>query len=279
MSLSALHSKTAAAAPSRQAPTCIARPRLVQVRRTAGPSTSADACSCSSSSRAAVVARAAANSANDMARWQQQVRDGSVANVSVKQAVDLMQQGWVLLDVRPPGEVDKVAINGAVNVPLFVEDPSTSFSTAMKKFAAVSTGGWWLGGTHMIPNNDFLAQVQAQVPKDKGIIIGCQKGLRSLAGAEQLARAGYGKIAWINGGFDTARPGDLSTSNGKDIRYAGIGGLSEVLGWTEVQQEENAGQFMGGVNGVLSIVAVILAADIALFGYEQVMYMMGTPMK
>jgi hypothetical protein len=62
--------------------------------------------------------------------------------------------------------------------------------------------------------------VQAAVPKDKGIIIGCQKGLRSLAAAEQLSRAGYGRVAWVNGGFDTARPGDLATSNGRDIRCA-----------------------------------------------------------
>jgi rhodanese-related sulfurtransferase len=64
-------------------------------------------------------------------------------------------------------------------------------------------------------------QVQARVPKDTGVIIGCQKGLRSLAAAEQLSRAGYSKVAWINGGFDTARPGDLATTNGRDIRCAG----------------------------------------------------------
>jgi rhodanese-related sulfurtransferase len=213
-----------------------------------------------------------------MARWEQQVRDGSVANLSVKQAVELMSQGWVLLDVRPPGETEKVSLLDAVNVPLFVEDPETSFGSLMKKAAAVSTGGWWLGGTHMVPNDQFLAKVQAEIPKDKGIIIGCQKGLRSLAAAEQLSRAGYAKVAWINGGLDTARPGDLRTSNGKDIRYAGIGGLSEALGWTEVQQEEKSG-FMGGVNGVLGLVALILAADLALFGYEQIMFMMGKPMQ
>lgn len=213
-----------------------------------------------------------------MARWEQQVRDGTVANVSVKQAVDLMDQGWVLLDVRPPGETDKVGVADAVVVPLFVEDPDNSFGSLMKKAAAISTGGWWLGGTHMVPNEQFLAKVQAQIPKDKGVIIGCQKGLRSLAAAEQLSRGGYGKVAWINGGFDTARPGEFKTTNGRDIRYAGIGGLSEALGWTEVQQEEKSG-FMGGVNGVLGLVALILAADLALFGYEQIMFMMGTPAK
>jgi rhodanese-related sulfurtransferase len=50
--------------------------------------------------------------------------------------------------------------------------------------------------------------------------VACQKGLRSLAAAEQLSRAGYSKLAWINGGFDTARPGDLPTTDNKDVRCA-----------------------------------------------------------
>lgn len=229
-----------------------------------------------SSSGRVVMVRAASS---DMARWEQQVREGSVANVSVPQAAKMVEQGgWVLLDVRPPTETGKVGITGAVDVPLFCEDPSNSIGSLMKKAATIGTGGWWLGGSHMIPNTEFLAQVQARVPKDTGVIIGCQKGLRSLAAAEQLSRAGYSKVAWINGGFDTARPGDLATTNGRDIRYAGIGGLSEVLGWTEVQQEEKAG-FMGGVAGVLGLVALILLADLALFGYEQIQYMHGTPLK
>lgn len=68
-----------------------------------------------------------------------------------------------------------------------------------------------------------VLQVQTKIPKDKGVIIGCQKGLRSLAAAEQLSRAGYGRVAWINGGFDTARPADLRTSNNKDVRCVCLG--------------------------------------------------------
>jgi hypothetical protein len=63
------------------------------------------------------------------------------------------------------------------------------------------------------------------------------------------------------------------------IRYAGIGGLSELLGWTEVQQDENRGQFMGGVENIFKLVALVLAADVALFAYEQIMFMKGTPMQ
>lgn len=73
--------------------------------------------------------------------------------------VELINQGWVLLDVRPPGETEKVALPDAVNVPLFVEDTSSGFGSFMKKAAAVSTGGWWLGGTHMVPNDQFLSKV------------------------------------------------------------------------------------------------------------------------
>ena len=39
-------------------------------------------------------------------------------------------------------------------------------------------------------------------PESKGVIVACQKGLRSLAACERLANAGYGKIAWLNGGYD-----------------------------------------------------------------------------
>lgn len=45
-----------------------------------------------------------------------------------------------------------------------------------------------------------------------------QKGLRSLAACETLARLGYNKVAWVNGGLDTARKNDIDTDNGVDVR-------------------------------------------------------------
>jgi rhodanese-related sulfurtransferase len=283
-----------------------------------------------------------------------------------------MQQGWVLLDVRPPNEVARVSIEGAVAVPLFLPETRNDVASLMKRASTWGTGGWWLGGTHMIPNPDFMAEVRragaaarpraaaaagacaracarprratggasprplrrgpnpcspappppdpatARVPMDARVIVGCQRGLRSLAACEQLCLAGYTTLAWVNGGFDTAEVGDLPTQpGGKDIRwvarpgrraaaglgggagacsnslgpdrparptpaappppppaggppppparppppppppgpaprFAGIGGLSEALGWTEVQQQYNQG-FMGGSNTVLKV--------------------------
>jgi hypothetical protein len=60
------------------------------------------------------------------------------------------------------------------------------------------------------------------------VIVSCQKGLRSLAAAEQMSRAGYQNLAWINGGLDTAGKDTLPTTNGVDLRYGGVGGVSQV---------------------------------------------------
>eukprot|EP00877_Chromochloris_zofingiensis_P005814 jgi/Chrzof1/15233/Cz09g32120.t1 len=226
----------------------------------------------------AVHAQASGSSQTQEARWENQVRDGTVKNCTTKQAGELMRNGWVLLDCRPASEHAKVGITGAVEVPLFLEDTSANISSLVKKATAMGMGGWWLGGTHMVPNDQFLQQVQGKVPKDAKVIVGCQKGLRSLAACEQLARVGYGQLAWINGGFDTAKPGDLPTTNGKDLRYAGIGGLSETLGWTEVQQEEGNQQgFISSPWNIIKVVAVFLLFDLLLFGYEQITYMTGQP--
>lgn len=97
-----------------------------------------------------------------------------------------------------------------------------------------------------------------QVPKDAKVVITCQKGLRSLSAAEQLAKAGYQDLAWVVGGLDNSRAGDVPTRDGTDVRYAGIGGVSSLIGWTEIQQE-NAGP-MGGFKGVLVIVCFCLLA-------------------
>ena len=78
--------------------------------------------------------------------------------------------------------------------------------------------------------------------------------LRSLSAAEQLSKAGYSTIAWVNGGLDTAKKADLPVKGADDLRYGGIGGVSEALGWTDVQREKSAG-FMGGSFGPIKVVS------------------------
>ena len=184
-------------------------------------------------------------------------------------------------------EVERVAVTGSVNVPLFVDDDDTSFGTLLKQSAAFGTGGWWLGGGHMKTNrhagcgggrvlacshaprdssdtqhsdarlapvpaarSNFIGEVLAAVPKDKPVVVACQKGLRSLSACEQLVRAGYPTVAWLNGGFDAATKADFDTTTEKDMRYGGVAGVSGMIGWTKVQQQEQVA-LGGGVFEVL----------------------------
>ena len=89
---------------------------------------------------------------------------------------------------------------------------------------------------------------------------------RSLAACEQLSRAGYPTLAWINGGFDTAQKGDLPAEGDKDLRLGGIGGVSELLGWTEVQRDvQRSAGFAGGSSTIIKLVR-ISKAILILFG-------------
>ena len=123
-----------------------------------------------------------------------------------------------MLDVRPPGEVAKAGVKGAVAVPLYVPEGFDSPANLLKHAAWLGMGGLWLGGLHMKPNASFLGDVTAAIPRDAKVVVACQKGLRSLAAAEQLARAGYGDLAWVNGGLDTAAKSDLEVVGATDLR-------------------------------------------------------------
>lgn len=49
-------------------------------------------------------------------RARLQVAQGNVRNVTAANAAQLMNEGWVLLDVRPPQEIEMAGVKGAVEV-------------------------------------------------------------------------------------------------------------------------------------------------------------------
>lgn len=102
-----------------------------------------------------------------------------------------------------------------------------------------------------------------QIPKDSKVLVACQKGLRSLAACEQLSRAGYQDLAWINGGMDNSQPGQIKTVDDKDIRFGGIGGVSEFVGWTAVQSEETGP--LGPAKNVILLVRSSLLCTLPLY--------------
>ena len=90
-----------------------------------------------------------------------------------------------MLDVRPPFESDKAGVAGAVRVPLYVPESFDTLPALLKHGAWLGMGGLWLGGLHMKPNPRFADDVSAAVPRTARVVVACQKGLRSLAAAEQ----------------------------------------------------------------------------------------------
>lgn len=95
-----------------------------------------------------------------------------------------------------------------------------------------------------------------------------QTGIRSLSACTAMTRSGYSQISWVEKGFDSCAKGDdkLPTKDDLDIRLAGIGGVSEMMGWTRVQ-EENGKALFGGVQPVLAGFGVILVLDLAWGAY------------
>ena len=47
--------------------------------------------------------------------------------------------------------------------------------------------------------------------------------------------------------------------------YGGIGGLSEKIGWTDVQREDGAGSLFGGPQSVIFAAAAVALADSVWF--------------
>ncbi|GBG82521.1 hypothetical protein CBR_g34898 [Chara braunii] len=204
-------------------------------------------------------------------RWKQQVRDGRIKSLSPKEAGYAIQlSSSVLLDVRPSFERNKSWVKNSVWVPAFEVDRGMDPGTLMKKFSAFTMGGWWEGTALMKRNERFMADVVARIPKDANVIVSCQKGLRSLAACEQLLKVGYKNVSWLNGGYDAAEDGDFETEGSQPLKFAGIGGMSEFLGWTDVQRLQAAKEGIGYrlmLFGRLAL--VIAAADALLVGAQK----------
>lgn len=132
-------------------------------------------------------------------------------------------------------------------------------------------GGWWSGMPTLSFDNSFLLKVAEKFPKDEELIVACQKGLRSLAACELLYNAGYTNLFWVQGGFDAAEEEDLVVEGSAPLKFAGIGGVSEFLGWTD-QQRAAAAKEGWGYRLVFSarLIGVFLVADALFIGAQQI---------
>jgi rhodanese-related sulfurtransferase len=131
----------------------------------------------------------------------------SIQQISAEEAHALMTQdpSIIYLDVRTVPEFEAGHPPAALNIPVVVPNP------AIRK---------------MTPNPDFLPVVEANIPKEATIIVGCMSGGRSQYAAEVLEDAGYQRVANMQGGFGGARDqvGRLLTPGWQDSGLPAEGG-------------------------------------------------------
>lgn len=110
----------------------------------------------------------------------------SIRQITPEEAHTMMEQDreTIYLDVRTVPEYEDGHPPSALNIPVVLPNP------ALRR---------------MGPNPDFLPTVEAHLPKDAKIIVGCMSGGRSQFGAEVLEEAGYQNVANMQGGFGGAR--------------------------------------------------------------------------
>ncbi len=110
----------------------------------------------------------------------------NVKQINVEQAHQILRDSTdaVYVDVRTAEEFAAGHAPRAINIPVVFPDAATR---------------------GMMPNPDFLRVVQAHVPKDRQVILGCKMGGRSQLAAEHMAAAGYADVANMHGGFSGAR--------------------------------------------------------------------------
>jgi len=93
----------------------------------------------------------------------------------------------------------------------------------------------------MMVNSDFVKVVEANFPREKKIVVGCQAGPRSNAAAGLLQQAGFKDVSNMLGGFGGMRdqmgnvsaPGwaasglPVSNDNGEGVSYESLKGKSK----------------------------------------------------
>jgi rhodanese-related sulfurtransferase len=112
----------------------------------------------------------------------------SAKEVTPQEAQALVEnEGYVHLDVRTEAEFEAGHPAGSYNIPVMFRDP-----VAMQ----------------MVPNPDFLSQVEANFPKDTKFVVGCRSGGRSARAQMMMLEAGYGEVINQLHGWEARRTPD-----------------------------------------------------------------------
>jgi rhodanese-related sulfurtransferase len=102
-------------------------------------------------------------------------------DVNAQEAYEIMQKdpGVIYLDVRSVPEFEQGHPQKAKNIPIMDLVP----------------------GMGMVPNQDFTKIVDANIPKDATILVGCKTGGRSARAIEIMSQMGYQNLTNVRTGF------------------------------------------------------------------------------
>lgn len=106
-----------------------------------------------------------------------------IPQVSPADAADLLEKGYIYIDVRSMPEFEQGHPEGSINIPLVHADPAMG----------------------MVPNSEFLSVFQAVIPKDSQFVLGCASSGRSLRAAAVLVQNGWENVVVQRAGFSGAR--------------------------------------------------------------------------
>ncbi|GAQ84485.1 hypothetical protein KFL_001910040 [Klebsormidium nitens] len=204
-----------------------------------------------------------------------QVSDGRVIPLNSKDAGYAVQlSDYILLDVRPSFEHDRAWVKNSIWIPMYEVDKHTSPGSLVKQVGHLINGGLWDGTRYLTANERFMPDLVKQIrDKNANVLVVCQKGLRSLAACEAMRKAGYKNLYWLSGGFDAADDADFEKVGPKPFKYAGVGGPSELFGWTDVQRREAKNDPSTRWSNLGKLAAVIVAIDLLFLGGQQLNFL------
>jgi rhodanese-related sulfurtransferase len=115
--------------------------------------------------------------------------DRGLKQVDSKEALKLVEdEGAVLVDVELERRFEQGTMNGAVNVPLYQPVAGSAIMDTIKKISLAAMG---MQATERNP--DFAKVAQERLPKDKPIIVACNRG-GSMRTTVSKQKNGYVKV-------------------------------------------------------------------------------------
>ncbi|MCW8132779.1 MAG: rhodanese-like domain-containing protein [Planctomycetota bacterium] len=108
-------------------------------------------------------------------------------DISPQEAYELLKNdpGYIYLDVRSVEEFEEGHAPKALNIPIMLRDPASG---------------------RMVPNQEFMQVVQANLKPDAKLVVGCKAGGRSATACQILTQLGYANLKNVASGF-IGKPG------------------------------------------------------------------------